>query len=101
MDVAITFIRRLDYNVATSMSCLLYPYYVLTASSSLHVRLFKHVRGHIHEDHECRSKAVLLLWIFYVFSCLVFGMPLCATVYICPVVTCWERADPLALVCGV
>ena len=27
------------------------------------------------------SKAVLLLWIFYVFFCLVFAMPLCAFVY--------------------
>ena len=41
------------------------------------------------------SKAVLLLWIFYVFFCLVFAMPLCASVYMCLVVTC------LALVCGV
>ena len=27
-------------------------------------------------------------------------MPLCASVYMCLVVTCWERADLLALVCG-
>ena len=33
--------------------------------------------------------------------CLVFAMPLYASVYICLVVTCWERADLLALVCGV
>ena len=44
---------------------------------------------------------VLLLWIFYVFLSLVFDMPLCASVYMCLVVTCWERADLLALVCGV
>ena len=25
-------------------------------------------------------------------------MPLCASVYVCPVVTCWERTDLLALV---
>ena len=31
----------------------------------------------------------------------VFVMPLCASVYLCLVVTCWERADLLALVCGV
>ena len=31
--------------------------------------------------------------------CLVFFMPLCASVYLCLVVTCWERADLLALVC--
>ena len=47
------------------------------------------------------SKAVLLLWIFYVFvlSCVCYV--LCAPVYMCFVVTCWERADLLALVCGV
>ena len=28
-------------------------------------------------------------------------MPLCTSVYMCLVVTCWERADLLALVCGV
>ena len=47
-----------------------------------------------------RSKAVLLLWIFDVFlSC--FVMPLCASVYMCHVVTCRKTADLLALVCGV
>ena len=48
-----------------------------------------------------RSKAVLLLWIFYVFvlSCVCYV--LCASVYMCFVVTCWEWADLLALVCGV
>ena len=35
------------------------------------------------------------------FFCLVFAMSLCASVYMCFVVTCWERADVLALVCGV
>ena len=33
--------------------------------------------------------------------CLVFAMSLSASVYMCFVVTCWERADLLALVCGV
>ena len=33
-----------------------------------------------------RSKAVLLLWIFYVFFCLAFSMPLCVSVYMCLVV---------------
>ena len=33
--------------------------------------------------------------------CLVFAMSLCASVYMCFVVTRWERADLLALVCGV
>ena len=39
-----------------------------------------------------------LLWIFF---CLVFAVPLYASVYMCLVVTCWERADLLALVYGV
>ena len=34
------------------------------------------------------------------FFCLSFAMPLCASVYMCLVVTCWERADLLALACG-
>ena len=35
--------------------------------------------------------------------CLVFAMSLCASdsVFMCFVVTCWERAELLALVCGV
>ena len=33
--------------------------------------------------------------------CLVFAMSLCVSVYMCFVVTCWETADLLALVCGV
>ena len=35
------------------------------------------------------------------FFCLVFVMSLCASVDKCFVVNCWERADLLALVCGV
>ena len=33
------------------------------------------------------------------FFCLVFAMSLWASVYMCFVVTCWEWADLLALVC--
>ena len=33
--------------------------------------------------------------------CLVFAMALSASVYMCFVVTCWEKADLLALVYGV
>ena len=36
-----------------------------------------------------------------VFFCLVFAMHLYASVYMYLVVNCWERADLLALVCGV
>ena len=32
---------------------------------------------------------------------LVFAMTLCASVYVCLMATCLERADLLALVCGV
>ena len=35
------------------------------------------------------------------FFCLVFAMPLCASICMCLVATCLERADLLALVCGV
>ena len=38
-----------------------------------------------------------LLYLF----CLVFAMSLCASVYMCFVLSCWERADLLVLVCGV
>ena len=35
------------------------------------------------------------------FSSVLCLLCLCASVYMCFVVTCWERADLLALVCGV
>ena len=35
------------------------------------------------------------------FFCLVFVIAFFASVYLCLVVTCWEMADLLALVCGV
>ena len=35
------------------------------------------------------------------FFYLVFAMHVYASVYMCLVVTCWESADLLALVCGV
>ena len=34
------------------------------------------------------------------FFCLAFAMPLCASVYLCLVVTSWEMTCLLALVCG-
>ena len=39
--------------------------------------------------------------LFIFLFCLVLAMSLCASVYMCFVVTCWERADLWALVCGV
>ena len=38
---------------------------------------------------------------FMFLFCLVFAMSLSASIYMCFVVTCWERAGLLALVCGV
>ena len=38
---------------------------------------------------------------FYVCFCLMFAMPLCASVYMCLMVICWERADLLTLISGV
>ena len=35
------------------------------------------------------------------FSVLCVAMPLCASVYLCLLVTCWEMADLLAHVCSV
>ena len=48
-----------------------------------------------------KTDMVLLLWIFYVFVLSCVCNVLCASVYMCFVVTNWERADLLALVCGV
>ena len=48
-----------------------------------------------------RSGAVLLLWIFRVFVLSCVCCVLCAYVYMCFVVACWEGAGLLALVCGV
>ena len=42
----------------------------------------------------------LVLSFMFLF-CLMFAMSLCASVYMCFVVDCWERADLLALFCGV
>ena len=40
-------------------------------------------------------------WIAKCYFCLGFVMLSCASVYWCLVVTCWERADLVALVCDV
>ena len=42
-----------------------------------------------------------ILWIVYVFFCLVFAISLCVSVYMCFVVICWKRVDLLAFVCDV
>ena len=65
--------------------------YVSRSTSELRVRLARHKTGLSRpvKYFTDRTKAVLLLWIFYVFF--VFAMPLCTSVYMCLVVTCWER----------
>ena len=45
-------------------------------------------------------KAVHLLWIFYV-SLSRVAMPYCASVYMCLVIKCCEKAGVLALVFGI
>ena len=39
--------------------------------------------------------------LFFVLFCLVFALSWCVSIYMCFVITCWERADLFALVCGV
>ena len=58
--------------------------------------------------NQFKPSSEIFYWPFrYIFSgslcffCRVFVMPLSASVYLCLVVTCWERADLLALICGV
>ena len=58
--------------------------------------LDEHKLGFFHEIQISICLVVLLLWIFLCFFSLVFAM-LCARLLICA----WERADLLALVCGV
>ena len=60
----------------------------------------KYLRGMVNlvksYQYECKNlRSDMFLF------CLVFAMSLCSFVYMCFLVTCWERADLLALVCGV
>ena len=77
--------------VLFSVAIACHKLYNITLCTPTHILSFAHFSGSF----------VLLLWIFYVFvlSCVCYV--LCASVYMCFVVTCWERADLLALVCGV
>ena len=47
------------------------------------------------------SKMALRLWIFMVFSVLCLLCICTHLFFLCLVVTCWERVDPLAFVCGI
>ena len=59
---------------------------------------------HFHETGLSPPVIVLTVprWHFFcgsfMFFCLVFVMPLCASVYLCLEITCWEGADLLDLV---
>ena len=52
-----------------------------------------------------RVRLLFCYWIVCVLSsyfvCFEFAMPLCACVYLCLVVTCWERADLFVFIRGV
>ena len=62
---------------------------------------FKRIVGKPNFSDQFKKIVKRYIRIFYVFvlSCVCYV--LCASVYMCFVVTCWERADLLALVCGV
>ena len=59
--------------------------------------LFKPSRKKIYWPFQGGPSFVDLLCLF----CLVFAMPLWTSIYMCLVVTCWERADLFAPFCGV
>ena len=55
---------------------------------------------------KCSTGSGSIHWLMEYISCKHgggggFAIPLCTSVYMCLVVTCWERVDLLALVCGV
>ena len=50
-------------------------------------------------DQPTHTRSLIIVFYVFVLSCVCYV--LCASVYMCFVVTCWERADLLALVCGV
>ena len=68
---------------------------------SIKVETVKSGRSILYIERLNKNIIFLYLKFFYVFvlSCVCYV--LCASVYMCFVVTCWERADLLALVCGV
>ena len=70
--------------------------YVSWSTSELIVRLapwnrFKPSSKIFYWPFQGGTAFVDLWWFFF---CLVFVMPLCASVYLCLVITCWEMADP-------
>ena len=52
-----------------------------------------------HMDGSRGGRGYFFCGSFMFLFCLVFAMSLYASIYMCFVVTCWERADLLALVC--
>ena len=60
-----------------------------------------HVLLNLSNELGKRDKMRGLRGFFMFLFFLVFAMSLCASIYMCFAVTCWERADLLALVCGV
>ena len=54
------------------------------------------IYAYLYDDllHKC-------IYHYLIFFCLAFAIPMCASVYMCLLVTCWERSGLLAFVCGV
>ena len=61
----------------------------------------KKKRNNLKSEDSCVDSCVNFFCGYFMFFCLVYVIPLCVPVYVCLVVTCWERADLLALVNGV
>ena len=46
-----------------------------------------------------RFKVVLLMWILFYYSCVMFVFLCCLVCFHSLVITCWEMADHLAILC--
>ena len=68
--------------------------------STFHLPLKSGCNGWIIPNQQIAYSSFVDFFFMFLF-CLLFAMSLCASVYMCFVVTCWERADLMALVCGV
>ena len=90
-------------NISVSTSCL-----SLTCTCTSYINKYGKTKLSTKQNTILKPSSKMLRRYFFCGSfmflfCLVFAMSLCASIYMymCFVVTCWERADLLALVCGV
>ena len=86
---------RLDAFCGTSPGSTSFLIFIL---QDAHFKWFKPSSKIFYWPFQGGTSFVDLLCVFF---CLVFAMPLCASVYMCLVATCLERTVLLALVCGV